>query len=92
MNQVLRENHVFRALGLAVLCFSSAQAQEIDLLLKGGHVIDPKNQIDAKLDVAITRGRIYRVASNLSTLKAKNVIAPGQRPKLRKSVGRSTSP
>ena len=51
-----------------------AYAQEIDLLLKGGHVIDPKNQINSKMDVAITNGKIYQVASNISAQKAKTVV------------------
>ena len=36
-----------------------AQAR-YDLLLKGGHVIDAKNQIDAVMDVAIAGGKIAR--------------------------------
>jgi len=51
-----------------------AQAQEIDLLLKGGHVIDPKNQINGKMDVAITNGKIYQVAANISPQKAKQTV------------------
>ena len=57
-----------------LLCFSFTQAQEIDLLLKGGHVIDPKNQINSKMDVAITSGKIYQVAPNISAQKAKTVV------------------
>ncbi len=34
------------------------RAQQIDILLKGGHVIDPKNNIDGQMDVAITNGKI----------------------------------
>lgn len=59
---------------LFVFCGASAYAQEIDLLLKGGHVIDPKNQIDSKMDVAITNGKIYQVAQNISPQKAKQVV------------------
>jgi len=33
-------------------------AQQIDILLKGGHVIDPKNKIDSKMDVAIVADKI----------------------------------
>ena len=55
-------------------CFLSANGQEIDLLIKGGHVIDPKNQIDSKMDVAIANGKIYQVAPNISALKAKQVV------------------
>lgn len=49
-------------------------AQEIDLLLKGGHVIDAKNNIDAKMDVAITGGKIYKVAADIPSATAKKVI------------------
>src|SRR5258706_6512459 len=48
--------------------------QEIDLLLKGGHVIDPKNQIDSKMDVAIGNGKIVQVAPGISVKNAKLVV------------------
>ena len=50
------------------------RAQDIDLLLKGGHVIDPKNNIDAVMDVAVTAGKISRVAPNIPAASAKKVI------------------
>lgn len=60
---------------LAWVCFiGQAHAQEIDLLLKGGHVIDPKNNIDAILDVAITNNKIYQVSKDIPTIKAKKVV------------------
>lgn len=40
-------------------------AQTYDIILKGGHVIDPGNQIDDILDVAIAGGRIAMVAENI---------------------------
>jgi dihydroorotase len=51
-----------------------AQAQEIDILLKGGHVIDPKNKIDSQMDVAITNGKIFKVAPVIPANNAKKVI------------------
>ena len=48
-----------------VLAVSAAQAQPLpayDLLLRGGRVIDAKNNIDAVMDVAIKDGRIAKVA------------------------------
>lgn len=50
------------------------KAQEIDLLLKGGHVIDPKNGIDAIMDVGISEGKIVEVAKNISTDRAKRQV------------------
>ncbi len=57
-----------------LLTASALQAQEIDILLKGGHVIDAKNKIDAKMDVGITDGKIYRVAANIPSNLAKRTI------------------
>ena len=39
-----------------------AVSPEYDLLLKGGHVIDARNNIDTLMDVAIRDGKIARVA------------------------------
>jgi dihydroorotase len=50
------------------------QAQEIDMLLKGGHVIDPKNQIDSKMDVAIFQGKIVQVAPDIPVRNAKRLV------------------
>jgi len=61
-------------ISLILFFFSIAQAQEIDMLLKGGHVIDPKNNINSKMDVAITDGKIFQVAATISPQKAKKVI------------------
>lgn len=55
-------------------CTLPSQAQEIDLLLKGGHVIDPKNNIDANMDVAITAGKIARVAADIPATSAKKTV------------------
>jgi dihydroorotase len=49
-------------------------AQEIDILLKNGHVIDPANNINARLDVAIADGKIFQVAPSIAPNKAKKVI------------------
>ncbi len=59
---------------LAALAPGSIYGQEIDLLLKGGHVIDPKNKIDSKMDVAIVAGKIFRVATDISAASAKKTI------------------
>lgn len=68
-------NKIF--LGIALALFAPVfctLAQEIDLLLKNGHVMDPKNRIDGKMDVAIAGGKIVQVASRIPEEKAKKVI------------------
>lgn len=51
-----------------------ADAQEIELLLKGGRLIDPKNKIDAKMDLAIAAGKVIRVAADIPASGAKKVV------------------
>ena len=48
-----------------VLSTGSLLSQTYDLLLKGGHVIDPKNKIDGVMDVAIKENKIARIAANI---------------------------
>ena len=59
---------------LSVIVFLSSKSQEIDILLKGGHVIDPKNKIDTVMDIAITGNKISQVARNIPGSNAKKVI------------------
>ncbi|SDM47559.1 dihydroorotase [Daejeonella rubra] len=61
---------VLISLGVSDLVF----AQKIDILLKGGHVIDPKNNIDAVMDVAISDGKILRLAPQIDAAGAIKVI------------------
>ncbi|HEU0119323.1 MAG TPA: amidohydrolase/deacetylase family metallohydrolase [Bryobacteraceae bacterium] len=49
-------------------------AQNYDVLLKGGHVIDPKNNINAVRDVAIKDRKIAAVAVNIPAAEAKKVV------------------
>ena len=51
----------------------TAQEEPYDLLLTGGHVIDPANQIDGIRDVGIRNRTIVRVAATLSRASAKQI-------------------
>jgi dihydroorotase len=46
-----------------------------DLLIKGGHVLDGKNGIDAVLDVAIADGKIAAVSADIPAARAKTVVS-----------------
>src|SRR3989454_11325973 len=61
-------------LSLILLLSSYAAAQEYDLLLQGGHVIDGKNKISAVRDVAIRDGKIGEVAAAIDPAKAHKVV------------------
>ena len=48
--------------------------QKYDLLLRGGHVIDARNNVDAVRDVAIAAGRIAHVAAKINPAEAGKTI------------------
>jgi dihydroorotase len=58
---------------LALTCASTAQSV-YDLLLKNGHVIDPQNNINRVMDVAIAGGKIARVALAIPASEARKVV------------------
>lgn len=75
LNEEFRHKFMFLLiLSLYFLSTGTLQAQQIDLLIKGGHVIDPKNKVDSQMDVAITAGKISAVAPNIPSNTAKIVV------------------
>jgi dihydroorotase len=63
--------------GFACLLGTAAGAEpgpRYDLLIQGGHVIDPKNGIDGVRDVAIWGGRVAEVAPDLPADRARVVV------------------
>jgi dihydroorotase len=66
----------FTLVWLTLFFFLSAPAlsQEIEILIKNGHVFDPKNNIDAVMDVAIAEGKILMVAPDIDAENAKTVV------------------
>jgi dihydroorotase len=58
---------------LALFAFT-IQAQEIDFLLKGGHLIDAKNKINSRMDVAVKDGKIFRVAADIPASSSKKTV------------------
>jgi dihydroorotase len=51
-----------------------AQQPPYDLLLQGGRLIDPRNNIDAVRDIAIQNGQVAEVAAKIDPLRAKTVF------------------
>lgn len=52
----------------------AAAQQKYDLLLRGGHVIDPKNNLSAVRDVAIAEGKVAAVAARIDPKEAFKTI------------------
>jgi dihydroorotase len=64
-------------LGVVSLLLASTSflnAQQYDLVLKNGHVIDAKNNIDEVMDVAILDGKIAKVAPSIAATDAVRAV------------------
>jgi dihydroorotase len=65
---------LFTALLLLPYFLVFAQNQPYNLVIKGGHVIDPKNNMDGPMDVAIKDGKIALVAKNIDPKQGTQVV------------------
>ncbi|HNR40870.1 MAG TPA: amidohydrolase/deacetylase family metallohydrolase [Bacteroidales bacterium] len=59
---------------LQLLSAGFAAAQTYSIVIKGGHIIDPKNKINEVMDLAIKDGKIAAVARNIDASSGNRVI------------------
>lgn len=57
-----------------LLMAAFANAQNYSIVIKDGHVIDPKNNLNGVMDVAIKDGKVVMTGKNIDTRGAKQVI------------------
>lgn len=62
------------AMGMLLAIPGLLPAQQYDLLLKNGHVIDARNKIHAKMDIAIANGKIAKLAKSIPATESKKII------------------
>jgi dihydroorotase len=61
-----------------VLIFSvPAEAQDYTIVIKGGHLIDSKNNINELMDIAIKDDKVVLVAKNIDARQAQVINATG---------------
>ena len=62
---------IIAAMGLTIMALS---AQTYSIVIKGGHVIDPKNNINTEMDVAVKDGKIALVAKSIDARQGLQVV------------------
>lgn len=65
---------IISMLALASLISFSLTGQNYSIVIKGGHLIDPKNNINEPMDIAIKDGKIALVAKNIDPAGATQVV------------------
>ena len=63
----------FALLAICLIALTS-DAQTYSIVIKGGHVIDPKNNINEIMDIAINGEKIVRVANNIDASSATQIV------------------
>jgi dihydroorotase len=61
-------------IAIILIVASIVHGQEYSIVIKDGHVIDPKNNVDGVMDVAISNGKVALVAKNIDPKKAVQVV------------------
>lgn len=74
MNIKKSRRYFFPVIIILVLLSTGYANAQYDLLLKGGHLIDPKNDINNLMDIAIADGKIAQVATRINPSLANQVI------------------
>jgi dihydroorotase len=57
-----------------LLAQQSSPSPRYDLLVRGGHVIDPSQELSADVDIAIRDGKVARIASGIAESEARQVL------------------
>jgi dihydroorotase len=59
---------------MLLLITGMVMAQTYGIVIKGGHIIDPKNNIDAVMDLAVQDGRIVKIEKNIDAKEGRQVV------------------
>ena len=57
-----------------LLTIHVSSAQKFDFLIKGGHLVDPANNINGLRDIAVSRGKVAKIAAFISDTLAEKII------------------
>ena len=64
---------IFLIVCCVIICLAG-KSQLYSIIIKDGHVIDPKNNIDAIMDIAINDGKIVKLDKNIDPKEAIQVV------------------
>jgi dihydroorotase len=65
----------FLAFTVFILLTGLAKAQmKYDILIRDGHLIDPKNNINGIMDIAVKDGKVALVAHNINATQARQIV------------------
>jgi dihydroorotase len=57
-----------------LLAQQTGPSPQYDLLIRGGHVVDPSQELSADVDIAIRQGKVARLAKGIADSEARQVL------------------
>ena len=70
----MKRNYILFLCLLFLFQLNFAQIRKYDILIKGGHVIDAKNNINSVMDIAIKEGVIALIEKSIDIVDANQVV------------------
>ena len=71
------KTNILLSMAFFLLMINPLRAQTYNIIIKGGHVIDPKNNINEVMDIAVKDGKIAMVAKNIDAKEGIQVVNAG---------------
>src|SRR5689334_10646255 len=63
-----------RLITIATFLIATVAAQQYDIVLRGGRLIDPGNGVDGHMDIAVAGGHIAAVQPDIPAAQARRVV------------------
>ncbi len=74
MQKIFLREAILLLFSVLSFCGSTVKAQTYTIVIKGGHVIDPRNNINGVMDLAINGDTIVATAKNIDARQARQVV------------------
>jgi dihydroorotase len=65
---------IFTLLFTVIFSVNAQSTKSYNIVIKGGHIIDPKNNVNSVMDIAIKDGKVAMIAKNIDASEAIQVV------------------
>ncbi len=70
----LKHLFIFTLLFTVIFSVNAQSTKSYNIVIKGGHIIDPKNNVNSVMDIAIKDGKVAMIAKNIDASEGIQVV------------------
>ena len=70
----LKQLFIFTLLFTVIFSVNAQSTKSYNIVIKGGHIIDPKNNVNSVMDIAIKDGKVAMIAKNIDASEGIQVV------------------